>query len=157
MNSSRKDTELLIQTAWKDERCPILNGIVFGTGHVKLLHVEFSPKSGGADYTVKEYGTTDIGLLEESKQLTWTYLGQLFETFDKKQGIRISCGEGGMGGDGFVAVSKGTEDWLEWIAFFDCSNPFVEIKALDDEIVGMTNIDNIWRFSLQNPGLITVS
>lgn len=153
---NEENIESIVQTAWKDESCPIINGIVFGTGLVKPLNVDFTHDTKGPRYELSVGENTDVGILKKSNLLEWTYITQLFERVDDKRGIRLSCGEGGMGADGFVAVSKIQDDHLIWIAFFDCSNPFIKVDIYENMVVGVTTLDNAWSFPFDTPEKVTV-
>ncbi len=69
---------------------------------------------------------------------------------------RVSCGEGGWGGEGFVAVSRFEDDYLLWMAFFDVSNPFEKINVRENVISGVTNLGNTWRFPIDNPERLSI-
>ena len=47
-------------------------------------------------------------------------------------GLRLVCGEGAMGSDGFVAAVRPSDGALAWVAFFDCSHPFSAISIVED-------------------------
>ncbi len=147
----RETSESIIQAAWRDERCPIMNGIVWGSGSMRLFDMEFSYDSNAYKYTILEEVVTDVAVLKEKGELDWTYLIQLAELNRVEEGIRLSCGEAGWGGDGFVAVSRIEDDYLLWMAFFDVSNPFEKINVRENVISGVTNLGNTWRFPIDNP------
>ncbi len=146
----------IIQTAWKDEQCAMINGIVWGSGLMKLLDIDFIHDSKGSIYVINAVKEMDAGELKKSGLLELTDIIQLAELFENEKGIRISCGEGGWGGEGFVAVSRIEGDYLIWIAFFDVSNPFVKISFHENEIFGVTNLGNTWKFPVDAPDRLKV-
>ena len=149
-----KQSGQIIQKAWKEEKCPIINGIIFGNGKVVLLDVEdFHSiiRKRMQKKSIKVISHSDLNELEDTNRLEWSYITELFEINDSSRGIRISCGEGGMGADGFVAVTQEGTDVLEWIAFFDISNPFMEIHIHDNEIIATTNLGDKWHFLMNKP------
>lgn len=93
--------------------------------------------------------------LKEQESLKSTGLISICRTEDKKKDIVVIGGEGGMGSDGFVAVTD-LANQLQWLAFFDFSNPFVSVELLNEEIIGTNNLGEKWRFPLKNPSKIRI-
>lgn len=46
------------------------------------------------------------------------------------------------------------QEW--WLAFFDDSNPFIEISVEDDVVIGVTTYNDEWRFPLLRPEQVVV-
>jgi len=70
---------------------------------------------------------------------------------DAGRNLRAYCGEGGFGGDGFVALCWADTDKPIWIAFFETSNPFVSVSLHANCVVAQTTLDRKWTFPLEEP------
>ena len=57
---------------------------------------------------------------------------------EKQEGY-LCCGEGAHGSEGFFARLDPNER-LVWVAYFEESNPFVNIKITDDHVTFETNL-----------------
>jgi hypothetical protein len=61
------------------------------------------------------------------------------------------------GSGGFVALSLASSpSTLLWLAVLDCSNPFVAVKVLGDQIEATTSLETTWRFGIAPPYAIAV-
>ncbi|HEX5718822.1 MAG TPA: hypothetical protein VF179_21855 [Thermoanaerobaculia bacterium] len=110
---------------------------------------------GGARVRLIPGEWTDIETLSR-EGLEWTTLGSLTEVLDSTGNIRVCGGEGGMGADGFVAVAEASQNRLQWIAFFENSNPFVEVGLEGNQITAKTSLPYVWRFPLDSPADVWV-
>lgn len=145
-----------LRRKWMDEECPIVNGVTLGTGDVYLLSLSRIRNQDQFAATVRPAGVTNLASLDKEKGLEWTYLTRLCEVRSLEKGVRVSGGEGGQGADGFVAVSSIEDDRLVWVAFFDNSNPFVEVELAGSRIHAVTTLDDRWSFDLAQPGEVSV-
>ncbi|MCP4600753.1 MAG: hypothetical protein GY847_09510 [Proteobacteria bacterium] len=146
-----------IQHQWASMKCPIINGILFANGDIEWINVGLLPQSGGmARIQLSPGRPTDVKTLTDEGVLDWTEVAPLCEAIDEKRNIRVFAGEGGLGADGFVAVLKASDSQLEWVAFFENSNPFVEVELRETEVLAKTNLSNTWRFPLDSPAQVTV-
>jgi hypothetical protein len=136
---------------WLKGECPILNGVMFPDGSTECIEPRDQPRPTGT-ITLVARGRTS---LDKHAPLESTGLIPSCRAEDKGKDVVVIGGEGGMGSDGFVAVTD-LSNQLRWIAFFDFSNPFVSVELLADEIVGKNNLGEVWRFPLKNPSKITV-
>jgi NAD(P)H-hydrate repair Nnr-like enzyme with NAD(P)H-hydrate epimerase domain len=75
---------------------------------------------------------------------------------DLARNLRAYCGQGGFGGDGFVALCQADTDDPLWVAFFESSNPFVSVSLLANSVVGKTTLDRKWTFPIENPERCTI-
>jgi len=156
MKSPFTESECIIQEAWKDGRCPIINGIIYGNGKIKPLNITYVHDEKVPKYNISYGGESADMWLADRGDVKWTYITQLFETHDEQSSMRISCGEGGMGADGYVALSKGEDDALVWVAFFDRSNPFTEVRVSGATVYAKTTLDNVWQFPIAEPQSATI-
>ncbi len=76
---------------------------------------------------------------------------------DRQRNLSVYCGEGGFGGDGYVALVSAESDEPIWIAFFDTSNPFVSVELTADNVIATSNHGNRWSFPIEAPEKVTVS
>lgn len=146
-----------IQQRWKASLSPIFNGIVLGNG--TFIGIDFRQSlqdSGELEGVVVT--TTDVCLFEAEYQDYWTEVTPLCELQVADSKLRILGGEGGFGGDGFVALTTVDQNELVWLAFFDHSNPFVEL-SLDESrlvIIAKSNLGMKWVFPLHEPQRVTI-
>ncbi len=148
---------LTIQRQWAGMKCHIINGILYANGDIEWINVDLLPQSGGMTRIQLSSGSpTDVKTLSDEGVLDWAEVAPLCEAIDERRNIRVFAGEGGLGADGFVAVVKVSDSQLEWVAFFENSNPFVEVELRETEVLAKTNLSNTWRFPLDSPAHVTV-
>lgn len=140
--------ELLVQSLWEQQMCPIVNGIVFGDGKIVELDKE---KSGGKQELFRVVNITDIKSFVDERGDYWTAITQLCEFELPQRNLIVRGGEGGFGGDGFVALSRISDSDLIWIAFFDYANPFIEVSMKGDLVVATSTLEYIWQFPIAEP------
>jgi hypothetical protein len=144
-----------ISEAWKEERCPIVNGIFRPDDSVSRLMRDGNLENGDP-VTLRVADQTTVSELERSGGLEWTYLTQLCEFRATSSRYVAVGGEGGMGSDGFVALLEHDVKLL-WLAFFDWSNPFTEVSIKDTVVTAVSSLDTIWRFPVDAPEAVTLS
>ena len=66
-------------------------------------------------------------------------------------------GESDYGSDGFVAVLNLSTKELKWIAFFDSSNPFDNLRLVGNSLYAISTSNYVWEFNLDNPTDISIS
>ncbi|MGD9636814.1 MAG: hypothetical protein AB7G28_11585 [Pirellulales bacterium] len=150
MNDQHRDID--INEMWRAESCPILNGIIFPDGRVREVHIRSDRVNGKNSTPIIQRGNwTRLIDLNAAKPLQTTGLISLCEATDESRNLCVQGGEGGLGGDGFVAALKLDTGNLLWIAFFTESNPFVSIELYENEVLSLTNHGTCWRFPLRSP------
>lgn len=132
----------LLQSHWEKEKCPLLTGIMFPEGVVDLVKPQDQPRKSGISKLV----SLERRLLSETANPHLAALNPLFTLNDSARNLTVVCGEGGMGADGFVAVTDLQSGALKRIAFFDFSNPFVKAESIGETIIATNNLDERWRF-----------
>lgn len=154
-NGPTADMDLADQ--WAAERCPVIDGIVFGDGRVKQVLATWKEQEIGRHRIVIEPGGwTTLEDLREKGSLDWTRVIDLCTAEDPARGIRILGGEGGQGSDGFVTALRSDSGEIVWIAFFTTSNPFEVVQIHGDFVLAKTNLGTWWRFPLDAPEQVTL-
>lgn len=150
------DSEIKIQELWANEQCPIVNGIIFGNGVIKRFEL-IRDGSWNPEKTVLDL-KAQISIIEilRNEPNNITHIHQLCEKTVLERNIRLVVGEAGWGGDGFVAVETLKTKKLEFMLFFDNSNPFTEVDFVDSEIVAISNLGEKWIIPIKEPEKITV-
>lgn len=158
MKGTSKATEgrETIVEAWRNELCPIVNGIYYASGRVVRLDVD-QPASVFEAPSVRIASETSYRDLAEDDATEWTSLTSLGEVIDQKGMNAVVYGEGGFGGDGFVALINRLDDKLAWLAFSDCANPFVSAEIFEDVVVAVNNSGVVWRFPIAAPEQVTTA
>ena len=145
-----------IQRRWRDEEILRAPGVVFATGeqvHIKCVEA-FSEE--GPDVRVQVLGRGAVDPALEFDESAWTFACQQGSCDWEPGNLRLSCGECSWGSDGYVAATQLSDGQLVWVAFFDRSNPFREIKVIDGRAVAVSTYDDIWTFPLDHPERVTV-
>jgi hypothetical protein len=154
-NSPTADTDLADQ--WAAERCPVIDGIVFGDGRVKQVLATWKKQEDGRlGIVIEPGGWTTLEDLREKGPLDWTGVIDLCTAEDPARGIRILGGEGGQGSEGFVTALRRDSGEVVWIAFFTTSNPFEVVQIHGDFVLAKTNLGTWWRFPLDAPERVTL-
>ena len=104
--------------------------------------------------TLQENEPIEFALLSE---VEWT-TALPFETVrDAESQSVVIVGECGMGSDGFVAMQASeVPDSLQWLAFFDFSNPFESVRLEKGFIKARNNIGEEWHFARSSPWRIEI-
>lgn len=151
------ENQTKIQELWANEKCPIVNGIIFGNGLIKKLELIRDELYKPVEIRLNNEITILNFLQNKPSNLTGlTSITQLCEKFISEKNIRLVAGEAGWGGDGFVAVENLDSNQLQFLLFFDNSNPFVEIDFLDSNILALSNLGERWIIPIEEPEKMTV-
>lgn len=145
---------MTIQDLWAAGRIPIVSGIYFASGEVWKLIAD-DGNDGATKLIPGE--VLDIDNICSNEGTSYTSIDSIFQAvlqFDARN-IRVFCGEGGYGGDGFVCVTE--NDAVLWIAFFEYSNPFVKAEQDDGYLIAYNNCGEEWRFPIDNPQVVSVT
>jgi hypothetical protein len=134
-------------TLWSNERCLIFDGILFNNGEILCIDISYA-KPGE---TCCQNGITSLDSLVYKNPDWMTSLSKTASLAINNGNKSVVCGEGGMGGDGFIAVVDSIKHELEWIFFSQTSNPFIALSESGGVITAATNIDTIWQISLEYP------
>ncbi len=134
---------------------PSINGIIFSDETIQLIDVDVNweqPKR----YTLKTTSKVSIDILRKKGELRWNDCAVLTTLTDKTHSIQVIAGEGDYGSDGFISVADLNSKATLWIAFFDCSDPFSELKVVGEEIHALSTSGCVWRFKINDPADCTI-
>ncbi|QDU79632.1 hypothetical protein Pla110_13430 [Polystyrenella longa] len=137
----------ILNSAWRSEQVPLLNGILFPNGQRKVLDWDGDRLVIGAESRWDVHDLSD----------EMTYFTELCRTDVPNSKLVVVAGEGGLGTDGVIALVDLDADLLCWVLFMDSSNPFSHVETIDGQIVARTTLDTTWRVDLEQPGLVTVT
>ena len=146
----------ILDEHWSRGFCPIINGIVFSSGKIDWVNIELRSTPGSTQFHLTPGTSTSLEDLEKEDDLEWTTVITLSECQSQRLNLKVICGEGGLGSDGFVAVSEFSSKDLLWIAFFECSNPFIKIHLQNGVVTAETTLGNSWVFPVFSPEKVTV-
>ncbi len=139
-----------IQQLWKQEECPLLDGILYADGTLITLEISDYPERNGYPLELIVKSIRSIEDYEHNVNLT-----PICKEYFSNGGI--ICGGSSYGSEGFVAIQK-VDGSLLWIALFDNSNPFVELKLLSKYFIQVkNNLDEYWLFCIQEPSKVVIS
>jgi hypothetical protein len=136
-----------IQDLFRAERWPIVSGVYFDSGEVVLI--EYARDlwiCPGARSTLES-------IVEMGRGMNW--LNGLFTAEDPRSDLRVECGEGSHGPEGFVALSR-RDGHLMWLAYFEHSNPFVTAAIEGGRINATSNLGHRWSFPIDRPEHVEV-
>ncbi|NHZ93163.1 hypothetical protein F2P45_29745 [Massilia sp. CCM 8733] len=139
----------LVEANWKQFRMPCVCGILTGDGTVLLMEER-------SDYHEGNYRCQTWPVCETTIDSLCEYGMEFVDLTDYVRqppipgtNARAVCGEGSMGGDGFVAVVN--DHGLVWAIFFTASNPFYEVNVVGDCVEAMSTHGVLWRFPIYRP------
>jgi hypothetical protein len=81
--------------------CPLIEGVIYSDGTLQLFDVEVS-WARPSQYKLKPSYVTSIDELERKGELWWSSCIIMGQYFDEKESLRVICGGGNFGGDGFI-------------------------------------------------------
>lgn len=143
-------------------RLPIASGVFFGDGRwipvQPQMIDELASGSAGSRYVIHPGVSRNIEELGREESDGFAAITELVEesASDESRNLRVCCGEGSYGGDGFVALLRADDGSPIWVAFFEDSNPFVSVRLTESEAIGVTNLGHEWRFPIDAPERVRV-
>jgi len=138
-----------VNNAWKEGYLPIINGIIYPNGCIEQMEIILDGEIKKVN-VIKKMNINE--LIEE--EVSYIVINDTCEDIVNR--VRIYCGEGSYGGDGFVAVESLKNNQLIWIAFFEESNPFEKIKSSENNLNVINNLKESWQFNLKKPNEIII-
>ncbi len=138
----------LLQAQWANEFCPIVNGVIFDSGHMERLSID---RSENGMVVIEKLGPANLADFLQNNADAFSALTEFCAIEVPGRNVRISAGGGSGGGDGYVAVSDSKTNYLHWIAFFDDSNEFERLGLRELTIIAETNLRETWEISLEDP------
>lgn len=141
-----------ISNLWRQRRLPVVNGVIFGDGSVKLLDVE----QNDGHMIVRKLGSTVLDVVMQDPRLAMTGCIVTMEKQLPDGTAVVAVGEGSWGGDGFVSVVDARNSVTKWVAVFDCSNPFIEVQIVGATVVAISNLGHRWCFPMEAPERVEI-
>lgn len=129
------------------ERCIGIDSIIFQSGKITLLDVEF--------YSDEKYF---IGPIVDST--VNSYLGYNLEflshfgiyTQSKRDKYEVFVGEGSCEGSGVIYINNTDNESLIWFIYLENSEPFKEVFINGNlEIEAKSNFNIVWKIPIDNP------
>lgn len=135
-----RDNILSINKLWKDEKCPLVDGVIFDDGTVIEFDIKYS-SLGSLIFEEKR----KTNLMQLSKEEVDNYKYLYHSKTQKTQGTcKYMVGEGSWGGDGYLACLDLKTNKLLWIFTSDKINPIVDLDFLDDKVIIKNNNKSIF-------------
>jgi len=134
---------------------PNVSGVIFPDGRICFINVS-SDEASGSFFKVDPTGETTLEELEKKSNLCWSDGAILAEQISNDGTLKVVCGEGDYGSDGFVAVVCLKTQKTLWIAASNTSNPFDSVELHEGCVCAKSTLGYIWRFPLNNPCQFTV-
>jgi len=137
---------------WNQKRLPIINGIIYEDGSIQRMIITDKNKGRSVELGSKLHLKT----LKDAEELFLVEIDILCTKIDDENMITVSCGDGGYGGEGYVAIETLDHGKIKWIAFFEESNPFERVEVVDNLIYAYNNLNEEWIFEINNPTNIVI-
>jgi hypothetical protein len=151
-------TKEIIEARWQARQAPHTDGVVFPSG--RMVTFDYCVQS---DERVFDFGIHDKGedtlsafIARQGDDDAWTPLLTIGVHECPEYGVRVEFGEGSFGCYGFVACTDIVTNRLQWLAFFQASNPFVQARCRGDAIEATTNLGHMWTFPMRWPECLAV-
>jgi hypothetical protein len=138
----------LIQSNWNNGLSPRVDGVVFADGTVWSVEY-YEVRHKGIWGNFANFRGANPSRLQSD--ISWVEIDEHCYVLDADDGVRYSCGDGALGGDGYVACSQTSDNHLNWIAFFQDSNPFLKISLVSERVNAVNNHTHVWSFNVNNP------
>ena len=155
------DDEAFVQSLWAHEECLDLDSVQYGNGDVVLLDAPFLIPNAqtGIEIRASERLSIRAAALRPGVSLSVGLTPSAGPpVVISEAGWVISGGEcAAYGTFGFVAVSRISDNYLVWLAFFLNSNPFSEIYLDHDRVIAITNLGAKYIFPVSEPEKVRVA
>lgn len=150
------DRDSIIQAKWRDGYVLAVNGVTWGGGRVLLLECLTARGREGTRLSVAPLAETTVDSILGFSPQRWTAVTELASCLDGSASLRFSAGEGSMGADGYVAATQVSDGSLLWVAFFDCSNPFLTVRIDGQRVIAVSSLDFEWSYPIDRPESVAV-
>lgn len=149
-----KEQEDTIQEHWLNSELPGINCLVFSDGSATLLNIyTVNDNAIKKQYAFPVCDTTIESLYIYNDDI-WTEIEKSPNDLLLAENVRIVCGEGGMGNEGFVAKIKGGH--LVWALFSTESNPFIRLEATETSVKAYSNTSICYEIDIEDPRQIRI-
>lgn len=144
-----------ITNRWRAGQTVHVDGIAFRTGRVVLLEVKTYCIGTTIKCVASPMADTTLDSILSYDEDPWVEFTSLCAvTWDGD--LRVSCGEGAMGNEGFVAFGADSSSVYDWVPFCTSSNPFTHLDRDGEHILAHAGYDQVWRIPFINPEAFTI-
>jgi len=137
---------------WRKRRLPIINGIVYSSGDVDKIYIDYDENN--YERILIHSGRTKVGLLFTNEG-SFSDVNIYGTTSNEEKNLTVSYGGGSYGGDGFIVVES-NESKIVWLAFFEDSNEFEQCEIKDRAIIVYNNLGEKWTFDIDMPSTLYI-
>ena len=131
------------------------DGIVFGDGTRVAIDFERRFAREGTDVTLRVGSRQwDKSWLCEVDDLWASLIPHCEVEIDSERSAE--CGEGSLGGDGYIALYKRDETLL-WVIFLEDVNPFTRLELRGTHLVAINSHGEIWDVPIDRPESLNVA
>src|SRR6185369_12659140 len=88
---------------WQSSRVPHVDGLIFSSGQVVLIHSATLRVGNSMKTSASAFAESTLASLMDYDEDPWVYVTELHSAPWHAR-TRLSCGEGAMGNEGFVAA-----------------------------------------------------
>ena len=128
-----------VQAHWLAEQLLGWNCISYGNDTVTLLNIYAAAAPDNKEqvnYYAFPKADTTIASIEKYNDDVWTDI-QIYNSRIQAGDLTISCGEGSMGNEGFIAAAIDNE--LAWALFSTESNPFIRLETAGQTLLAYSD------------------
>jgi len=141
---------------WRQGETLHVDGITFASGRVVLLSTATVSEHGEPKCVASPLADSTIASVLSRNPDAWVAITPMTATLDWEPEVRICCGEGAMGNEGFIAATSADLRTPIWVLFSTCSNPFTELRRAGADILADAGYDQTWRIPFANPERFTI-
>jgi hypothetical protein len=145
----------IIQEHWNNNELPGIDTILFADGTMIILNFYAVSTEHGKLHYVNPVCETNLQSVEKYNDDVWTQIERSYATLTLPDGKKVYFGEGGMGEEGFVALTE-DNDQLIWALFSTATNPFTRAEFVNGKIRAYSTYDLYYTIDLLAPENITI-
>lgn len=145
-----------ISSHWKCCEIPLIDALMFADGRIVLFRSFTVAEEGTVRTGVRRVAETTLESVLSNAPDPWFKLEPLCSVCDQSVSIRYLAGGGDMGNEGFIAAERLSDKHLLWVASFNRSNPFSDIRVAGETVIATNNHDEDWIVPLDDPGRLWV-
>lgn len=141
-----------IHQCWAAEQLPIFNAVFHADGRVVPLRIKEN-QSGALRFAVTAEPVITIDRIDLTRI---THVSECYTCEHESLDLVAHAGGTSYESDGYVALTRRSDGGLLWLAFFDRSSAFEEVRFEESAVVAITNDRHEWRLPLDGPERISV-
>ena len=122
----------------KSEKIPMINGILYSDGTIDHFCICYDEKR--RRYIEKQSNAQD--------EIYESYIGITSECQFDDLDLKVSVGEGSLGGDGFVLAETLSSGSFLWLIAFEESNPFISLRRANEKLFAENNNFEVWQIDI---------